>query len=177
MWACNIEESTSPSTSPSLEGPPGYEGFPLACIILSLFGWNQITALNFRTSQFAFWLWGISVHGSWFIWFRLGTNQFTPNPEGSQDLGWPQNHLEKSSNFKPVSKATEIMKIGPKTTQNHETLAVESWNRISAKVDFCNTYITKGLAFQSQTSRLRPQNRRKATWEPAWTNAPFEIKK
>ena len=48
-------------------------------------------------------------------------------PRRSQDLGWPQNHPEKSSNFKPVSRATKIKKIGPKATQNHEKSTPESW--------------------------------------------------
>ena len=45
-------------------------------------------------------------------------------PERSRDLGWPHNH---PSNFKPVSRATKVMKIGPKATKNHEKLTVESW--------------------------------------------------
>ena len=47
-------------------------------------------------------------------------------PDWAQDLGWPQNHPEKSPNFKPVSRATKIMKIGLKATQNHEKSTLES---------------------------------------------------
>ena len=48
------------------------------------------------------------------------------NPQGAQDLGWPQNHHENSSIFEPVSKATKAMTIGPKATQNCEKSTLES---------------------------------------------------
>ena len=50
----------------------------------------------------------------------------TTNQAGTLDLGCPQNHPEKSSIFKPVSRATKTMKIGPDATQNHEKLTLES---------------------------------------------------
>ena len=37
----------------------------------------------------------------------------------------PQNHLEMSSSFKPVSRATKVMKTSHKATRNHEN---ESWH-------------------------------------------------
>ena len=37
-----------------------------------------------------------------------------------QDLVTAQIHPEKSANFKPVSRATKLMKIVPRATQNHE---------------------------------------------------------
>ena len=46
--------------------------------------------------------------------------RLTINLEGSQDLGCTQTHPEKSSIFKPVARATKVMKIGLKATQNHE---------------------------------------------------------
>jgi hypothetical protein len=42
------------------------------------------------------------------------------------DLGCPQNHADKSSNFKPVSSATKVMKIGPEATPNHEKWILKS---------------------------------------------------
>ena len=53
--------------------------------------------------------------------------QFTTNQADTFDLGHPQNHPEKSSNFKPVSRATKVMKIGSKATTNHEKWTLESW--------------------------------------------------
>ena len=42
------------------------------------------------------------------------------------DLGLPQGSPEKSSNSKPVSRASKVMKIGPKATQNHKKLMRKS---------------------------------------------------
>ena len=47
-------------------------------------------------------------------------------PGGAQDPGWPQNHPEKPSNLKPFSRATKVMKTGPKATQVHEEWTLES---------------------------------------------------
>jgi hypothetical protein len=40
--------------------------------------------------------------------------------------GVPPGNPENPSIFKPVSRATKAMKIGPKATQNHENLTLES---------------------------------------------------
>ena len=56
---------------------------------------------------------------------RTGDRHIYPQPGGAQGLGWHQNHIEKSSNFKPVSKPTKIMKIGLKANQNHEKSTLE----------------------------------------------------
>ena len=50
----------------------------------------------------------------------LKSNQFTLLQAGAQDLGVPKGSHEKSSNFKPVSKASKVIKIGPKATQKHQ---------------------------------------------------------
>ena len=53
-------------------------------------------------------------------------NQFTTHQMDALDLGCPQNHADKSSNFKPVSSATKVMKIGPEATPNHEKWILKS---------------------------------------------------
>ena len=40
--------------------------------------------------------------------------------------GVPPGNPENLSIFKPVSRATKAMKIGPKATQNHEKMTLES---------------------------------------------------
>ena len=49
-----------------------------------------------------------------------------PQPGGAQDLGVPQGSHENSSNFKPVSRASKVMKIGPKATPKHQKLTLET---------------------------------------------------
>ena len=52
-----------------------------------------------------------------------------------------------------------VMKIGPKAAQNQNKMEPGIMrNPISAKVDFCNTSLSKCLVFQSQTPRFRPKN-------------------
>ena len=82
--------------------------------------------------------------------------------ERSKDLGWPQNHPEKSSYVKPGSRATKVMTIGLKAIQNHEKSA-PGIKRIpaSAKVDLCNTSYAKSWVSHSQTSRFRRKNQQK----------------
>ena len=45
---------------------------------------------------------------------------------GALDLGLPQGSHENSSNFKPVSRASKVMKIGPKATQKHQKWTLET---------------------------------------------------
>ena len=66
------------------------------------------------------------VSASMVLESRAKKQRVTINPEGSQDLGWPQNHHENSSILEPAPKATKAMKIGPKATQNHEKSTLKS---------------------------------------------------
>ena len=44
----------------------------------------------------------------------------SPQPAGFPGSG------EKPPNFKPVSRAAKVIKVGPKATKNHETSTLES---------------------------------------------------
>ena len=98
--------------APACQGPPGCEAL---CVRIS------------RVRSQGSW---IRSQEAWNPVFLLllapGDEQFTFHQQGSQDLGVPQNHPEKSSNFKPIPRATKIMKIGPKVTNNHEKSDLES---------------------------------------------------
>ena len=79
------------------------------------------------------------------------------------NLRVPLGNPENKSIFKPISRATKGMKLGPKATENHEKLTLESYirNPISTKVDFCNNFHAKCLFVQSQTLKFRPKNHEK----------------
>ena len=64
--------------------------------------------------------------GHWNVVIALGMNQFTINPAGSQDLGLPQDSPEKSSSFKPVAKASKVLRIAPIAIKKNQERAVES---------------------------------------------------
>ena len=66
------------------------------------------------------------VSASMVLESRAKKHRVTINPEGSQDLGWHQNHPENLSNVEPISSATQGMKSGPKATQNHWKWSLES---------------------------------------------------
>ena len=65
------------------------------------------------------------VSASMVLESRAKNRRVSINQRGSQDLGVLQDRHEKSSNFKPVSRATKIMKIGPKATQNNKECTLE----------------------------------------------------
>ena len=49
-----------------------------------------------------------------------------PQPTRGSGSGMTPESYENSLIFEPVSKATKVMKIGPKATQNHENSSLES---------------------------------------------------
>ena len=95
-------------------------GSSVPCILYTLFSVSRFPVLVSGSLESGFRDPGIMLLSA-----RERTN--LPQPGWSQDLGWPQNHHEKSSIFKPVSSAPKVMKTGPKVTQNHEKLILESW--------------------------------------------------
>ena len=73
--------------------------------------------------------------------------------------GVPPGNPENLSIFKPVSRATKAMKIGPKATQKQHNLTLKTTEfQLLWKNGFCNPSHTKCLFFEHQTSRFRPQN-------------------
>ena len=112
-------------------GPPcgGHQAAGHPCVIpFPVYHVSYVYSSQSQDSQFRSQdLWSqVSMILEWLL-LGPGDPPFTTNPEGSQDLGWPQNHFEKSSNFKPVSSTTKVMKIGRKGNQNHEKWSLESW--------------------------------------------------
>ena len=88
-------------------------------------------------------------------------HRIAPNPEVTQDPGWPQNHHENSSIFEPVSKATKAMKIGPKATQNHEKSTLES-----REIQFLRKLIfaippMQNACFPIPDTKFRPKHQQK----------------
>ena len=74
----------------------------------------------------------------------------------------PKGSHEKSSNFKPASRAPKVMNMRPKATQNHNKLTLKSTEfQLLCKVGFCNPSHTKCLFLEPQTSRFRSPNRQK----------------
>jgi hypothetical protein len=56
----------------------------------------------------------------WLLTVRLESSMVTTQQAYTLDPGLPQGSHENSSNFKPVSRASKVMKIGPKATQKHQ---------------------------------------------------------
>ena len=65
----------------------------------------------------------------------------------AQDLGAPQNSPEKSSNFKPVFRASELTRICPNVIQNHKNdpEIMRCPTSVMLKFSFCNTSHIKYL--------------------------------
>ena len=127
-WA-HFATNQAKSAGPSLEGPPGCEAFPLSCIQCPLF-------LSFCIQVFSYpfipaWLMlhcvsCIVLLAIWLLTVRLESSMITTQQAGALDLGLPQGSHENSSNFKPVSRASKVMKIGPKATQKHQKLTLKT---------------------------------------------------
>ena len=77
----------------------------------------------------------------------------------SLNSGVPQGSPEKPLNFKPVSRPSKVMKIGPKATQKPQKSTLKSSEfQLLWKIDNCNPSHTKCLFLKPQTPRFRPQN-------------------
>ena len=111
---------------PPLRGPPGCGASlcnpvsSVSCILCTLFSVSRLPVSVSGSVESGFRDPGLFVH-------RAQEPTIYPQPDRSQNLGWPQNVLDKSSNFMPVSRATKVMKIVPKATQNHKKWTLEPW--------------------------------------------------
>ena len=116
-------------------------------------------------------------HGSCFMVPGLGPGNrpVYQQPSGAQHLGWPQNRLEKTSNFQPISKATNVIKTFPEATKNHQKRIQRVWE-IQFLVDVCNitTSHANFLLFQSQTTRINHKKAiRERNLETSMNNCTF----
>ena len=117
------------SDGPSLKGPPGCEEFPLSSILCPLFLSFCILAFSYPFIPACLMLHCVScivLLAIWLLTVRLESGMVTLHGAYTLDPGLPQGSHENSSNFKPVSRASKVMKIGPKATKKHQKLTLKT---------------------------------------------------
>ena len=93
-----------------------------------------------------------------------------PPPGGAHDLGFPQGIYSNPSNFNPVTRPCNVMKIDAKATTIMKMDPGTMRNPITAKVDSCNASHAKCLVFQTWHPDSNPTITRTKTWKQAWRN-------
>ena len=80
--------------------------------------------------------------------------------------GVPPGNPENLSIFKPVSRATKAMKIGPKATQNHEKMTLESQEiQFLRKLIFAIPSMPNACFCKPRHPHLDPKTNRKSKLE------------
>ena len=129
VWGFQGSHLNEKSAGPSLEGPPGCEEFPLSCILCPLFLSFCILAFSYPFIPACLMLHCVScivLLAIWLLTVRLGTVPVTFQQACCLSPGMPQGSHEKSSSFKPVSRASKVMKIGTKAPQKHKKMTLKT---------------------------------------------------
>ena len=101
-----------------------------------------------------------------------------PSTRRGAGSGVPKGSHEKSSNFKPASRAPKAMKMRPKATQNHQRLTLKSTEfQLLCKVGFCNPLTPNACFYSPRSPDSDPQIVKKMTWKQARTKDSYFRKK